>query len=208
MWKRFSRQSEFRDAAGIEKRGKPGVVLLQISKGRLIVHILLGVYAALLAYILLGLLLGFTISADIFFDLSFALLFFALAQSIFELGTKNALLFLALSSAIGYVAEVLGTSTGFPFGQYSYSGVLGPKVLAVPVVVPLIWFVISYITLSVVQGTLVRESERRRQEQHSSNRLNAILSTALPSLFLAKSSFTRYWFFLRSSPNIFAPASS
>ncbi len=135
---------------------------MQISKGRLIVHILLGVYAILLAYILLGLVLGFTISADIFFDLSFALLFFALAQSIFELGTKNALLFLALSSVIGYAAEVLGTSTGFPFGQYNYSELLGPKVLGVPVVVPLIWFVISYVALSAVQGTVTSGSEKAK----------------------------------------------
>jgi putative membrane protein len=121
--------------------------------------------------------LGFIISADIFFDLSFALLFFALAQSIFELGTKNALFFLVLSAVIGYAAEVLGTSTGFPFGQYSYSELLGPKVLGVPVFVPLIWFVISYVTLSVTQDTVISEGEIRRQEQqYPSNRFSAILS--------------------------------
>jgi uncharacterized membrane protein len=154
---------------------------LQISTGRLIVRILLGVYAILLAYVLLGLVLGFTVSADIFFDLSFALLFFAIAQSIFELGTKNALLFLVLSSVIGYAAEVLGTSTGFPFGQYNYSELLGPKVLGVPVVVPFIWFVISYVTLSAVQGTVTSGSEKRRREQYSSSRFNAILSISMLS---------------------------
>ena len=119
---------------------------------RLIVHVLLGVYAVLLAYIILGLVLGFTISADIFFDLSFALLFFALAQSIFELGTRNAVIFLIFSSFAGFAAEVLGTNTGFPFGDYGYSELLGSKLLGVPVVVPLIWFVISYITLSILLG--------------------------------------------------------
>ena len=123
-----------------------------VSKGRLIVHALVVIYAAILAYVLLGLELNFHISADIFFDLSFALLFFALAQAIYELGAKRAGVFFAITVLLGYGAEVLGTNTGFPFGRYIYSDVLGPKAFGVPLMVPVVWFVIAYIAMSMVVG--------------------------------------------------------
>ncbi|MCL5066857.1 MAG: carotenoid biosynthesis protein, partial [Thaumarchaeota archaeon] len=99
------------------------------SKFRIVVHALLLIYAAILAYILLGLIFQFHISADIFFDLSFALLFFSLGQALYEMGFKKALTFIVITAVIGFAAEVLGTSTGFPFGQYYYTDFLGPKVL-------------------------------------------------------------------------------
>jgi len=124
-----------------------------------VVHVLLGLYAVLLTYIILGLVIGFNISADIFFDLSFALLFFTIAQSLYELRARSALLFIVFASVIGYATEVLGTRTGFPFGTYSYSDLLGPRVLGVPVVVPLIWFVITYVPLSILWGTFQHRLE-------------------------------------------------
>src|SRR5579875_1263535 len=108
----------------------------------------MGLYALILAYILSGLVFNFQIPADMFFDLSFALLFFALAQSTYEFGARNALFFILVTSSIGFLAEVLGTSSGIPFGRYYYTDFLGPKVIGVPVVVPLVWFVIIYITFS------------------------------------------------------------
>ena len=44
----------------------------------------------------------------------------------------------------GFAVEALGVATGFPFGDYSYSGALGPKLLAVPVVIPLAWAWMAY----------------------------------------------------------------
>ena len=119
---------------------------------KLVVHALLGIYAAVLVYILLGLLFRFNVSADIFFGLSFALLFFTLGQSIYELGFRRALLFLLITGVIGFLAEVLGTNTGFPFGKYYYTNFLGEKFLGVPIVVPLVWFVIAYVCYSIASG--------------------------------------------------------
>jgi carotene biosynthesis associated membrane protein len=51
---------------------------------------------------------------------------------------------LVLSLGIGLGAEVLGTRTGFPFGNYAYSDRLGPVLLGVPVVIPLAWAMMSY----------------------------------------------------------------
>ena len=44
----------------------------------------------------------------------------------------------------GLVAEAVGVRTGIPFGDYSYTGTLGPEVLDVPVVVPMAWTMMAY----------------------------------------------------------------
>lgn len=51
----------------------------------------------------------------------------------------------------GLVAEAVGTATGFPFGAYDYAGSLGPKLLGVPVVIPLAWAMFAYPCLVVAQ---------------------------------------------------------
>lgn len=129
--------------------------------GRIIVHVLLGVYGAVLLYILLGLIVPFKVSVDVFFGLSFALLFFTLGQSIYELGARKAFVFLIITGAIGFLAEVLGTNSGFPFGRYYYTNYLGQKVLGVPIVVPLVWFVITYICLSIASGNVASIAKNR-----------------------------------------------
>ncbi len=139
---------------------------------RNIIHVLLLVYALILVYILSGLIFKFNIQADIFFDLSFALLFFTLGQCFYELGWRRAIVFLIVSSVIGFLAEILGTSTGFPFGKYYYTDFLGPKVFGVPEVVPLIWFVIAYLTFSIAKNAF------RKQEFGRSDFLRLALFAA------------------------------
>jgi uncharacterized membrane protein len=39
----------------------------------------------------------------------------------------------------GFAVEALGVATCFPFGEYAYSGDLGPRLAGVPLVVPLAW---------------------------------------------------------------------
>ena len=114
-------------------------------------------------YIILGLVFNFNVSADIFFGLSFALLFFTLAQSIYELGFRNTLIFLLITSTIGFLAEVLGTNSGFPFGKYYYTDFLGEKVLGVPMVVPLVWFVIAYISFSIARSAFRRRHKGKNE---------------------------------------------
>ncbi len=139
----------------------------RFSAGRFVVHILLAIYAAVLGYILLGLILRFSVSAGVFFGLSFALLFFTFGQSIYELGVKKATLFLAITCTIGFLAEILGTNTGFPFGKYYYTNFLGAKVLRVPVVVPLVWFVIAYLCYSIIAGNMDTSSLKVKVDNRS-----------------------------------------
>jgi uncharacterized membrane protein len=55
-------------------------------------------------------------------------------------------LFAALAFLIGFGAEVVGVQTGLIFGDYTYGTVLGPKVLGVPLMIGVNWFLLVYIT--------------------------------------------------------------
>jgi uncharacterized membrane protein len=60
----------------------------------------------------------------------------------------------AVAGGGGLAAEAVGVATGRPFGQYAYTGTLGPELLGVPVVVPLAWVMMAWPAL-VVARTLV-----------------------------------------------------
>jgi putative membrane protein len=57
-----------------------------------------------------------------------------------------ALGFFVVVAGIGLLAEAVGTRTGWPFGEYDYTDVLGFSVLGVPGVVPLAWVMMLYPT--------------------------------------------------------------
>jgi uncharacterized membrane protein len=116
---------------------------------RRVVHAFLLVFGLVLAFIVGGLIFNYQPNYNFYFALSFTLFLFVFAQCFYELGGRKTILFLVISSIIGFGFEVLGTSTGFLFGKYYYSSLLGEQVLGVPVVVPLAWFVITYITFSL-----------------------------------------------------------
>jgi len=61
------------------------------------------------------------------------------------LGPRAARLFLATAVALGWLAEQAGVTLGWFFGDYTYTEVLGPRVGAVPIVIPLMWFGLCYI---------------------------------------------------------------
>jgi putative membrane protein len=54
-------------------------------------------------------------------------------------GPRTAAALVAVATAGGFAVEAVGVATGFPFGTYDYSGQLGPKVLGVPLIIPLAW---------------------------------------------------------------------
>ncbi len=69
------------------------------------------------------------------------------------LGTGRALLLAAWGSTVGFAAELLGTTTGVPFGAYSYTEFLGPKLLDhVPLLVPPSWYAMSLLALALASG--------------------------------------------------------
>ncbi|WUR11388.1 carotenoid biosynthesis protein [[Empedobacter] haloabium] len=67
------------------------------------------------------------------------------SSAIHLLGGRAALHFVLIAVVIGWGAEQLGSSYGWFFGSYTYTDVLGPTVGDVPVVIPLMWFALTYI---------------------------------------------------------------
>ena len=59
-------------------------------------------------------------------------------------GLRQAVLTSAGVMAIGYLAEAIGVATGFPFGEYAYSGGLGYSLLSVSLIVPVAWLMLAY----------------------------------------------------------------
>jgi uncharacterized membrane protein len=59
-------------------------------------------------------------------------------------GRRAAVLLLVIAGAIGLLAETVGVHTGFPFGDYAYTGRLGPRLFGVPLIVPLAWTMLAY----------------------------------------------------------------
>ena len=74
------------------------------------------------------------------------LVFFAAstAHALQQRGARWTARFLAVTAGGGLAVEVLGVSTGFPFGSYAYGDGLGPALAGVPVVVPLAWAMFAY----------------------------------------------------------------
>jgi putative membrane protein len=54
-------------------------------------------------------------------------------------GPRAAVALVATATVGGFAVEAIGVATGFPFGTYDYSGELGPKLLNVPLIIPLAW---------------------------------------------------------------------
>jgi uncharacterized membrane protein len=62
-----------------------------------------------------------------------------------QLGLKRSLQFMLPAVCLSLGSELLGTSTGFPFGAYSYLSGLGYKILdLVPFTIPLSWFYMGF----------------------------------------------------------------
>lgn len=45
-------------------------------------------------------------------------------------------------AVMGWLAEVIGTVTGLPFGRYEYTDLLWPQIAHVPLLVPVAWFIL------------------------------------------------------------------
>jgi uncharacterized membrane protein len=67
------------------------------------------------------------------------------ASAIHLLGARAAATFVAIAVCAGWFAEQMGSSHGWFFGSYTYTTVLGPTLGDVPVIIPLMWFALTYI---------------------------------------------------------------
>jgi uncharacterized membrane protein len=58
----------------------------------------------------------------------------------------------ALVATLGWAAEALGSCTGFPFGDYSYTDALQPQLFHVPLIIPLAWLMMLPPSWGVAQA--------------------------------------------------------
>ena len=57
---------------------------------------------------------------------------------------REFMLFLGLCFLCGYISELIGTNTGLLFGEYAYGSAFGYKVMGVPLLIGVQWFVTVY----------------------------------------------------------------
>ncbi len=69
---------------------------------------------------------------------------FGFAHLAVSRGLRAALTMMMLCLVVAGGLEVLSVQTGFPYGQYSYSSLLGPGVLGVPLLVPFCWQMMAH----------------------------------------------------------------
>jgi uncharacterized membrane protein len=72
-------------------------------------------------------------------------------HAVWSRGSRAAVVLVVVCVGGGFVAELVGSRTGVPFGNYRYTDVLGWRVFGVPVVVPLAWAMFGWLALLIAQ---------------------------------------------------------
>ena len=91
-------------------------------------------------------------------NLSIIVILFLLASE-----SPKSIVFYLMPALLGWLIEVLGTNSGFPFGEYTYSGILGPGLFGTPIMIGVLWWVLirsaydlmAYVTSSIVIKSLL-----------------------------------------------------
>lgn len=84
-----------------------------------------------------------------------------LAFGIATIGARRTLIFFVVSVVLSLSSELIGTGTGWPFGNYEYTSFLGYKVLdRVPFTIPLSWFYVGF-TCYLIANTFAARYTRR-----------------------------------------------
>jgi putative membrane protein len=116
--------------------------------------------ATLVVFYLVGTLGILSPWRDTFVALSFAnlvltaLLLLSQAHAL----NRRAILAFLLCGVAGFVVEAVGVATNVVFGEYSYTGNLGPRLLGVPLVIGLNWAVLAH----AIHACVSRFSESAR----------------------------------------------
>lgn len=64
--------------------------------------------------------------------------------------------FLTVAFLAGLAAEAIGVASGVPFGDYAYTGDLGPRIADVPIVIPCAWAMMAYPSWEVARAIAPR----------------------------------------------------
>ncbi len=98
-------------------------------------------------------------AGNILFTLVFVL--FSVLHCAAMQGWRRTAVFFLASALVTYTMEEIGVRTGWVFGAYHYSDLLGPKLGHVPVLIPLGWFMMIYPSWIVARVLLQGANTRR-----------------------------------------------
>lgn len=106
------------------------------------------------------------------------------------LGLKAVLAFAAAAIGVSLSSELLGTSTGFPFGHYSYLNGLGYKIAGlVPFTIPLSWFYLGLSSYLLARVGLKATGTQSAQAESSYGWLRSLGAIFLGSVLLTSWDF-------------------
>lgn len=80
-------------------------------------------------------------------------------------GWKPSLRVVLLVAVSTYLAELLGSKTGFPFGRYQYTDLLQPQLMGVPLLIPLAWLMMLPPAWAIAALILQRQPGAAGQEK-------------------------------------------
>ncbi len=83
-------------------------------------------------------------------------------HAIQRLGKRSALTLLACTAIVSFLFEALGVATGWVYGPYHYTDKLGPRLLGVPFLIPLAWFLMAYPSYLFAETLTPRTSLSKR----------------------------------------------
>jgi uncharacterized membrane protein len=120
------------------------------------------------------------------------------------LGLKRWLSFMLPAIGLSLSSELLGTSTGFPFGAYGYLSGLGYKIAGlVPFTIPLSWFYMGLCCYLLARVGVERRSWQPWVKQLGAIAIGALLLTAWDFVLDPAMSQTPYPFWEFQEPGIF-----
>jgi putative membrane protein len=79
---------------------------------------------------------------------------FAMIHGALFYGVRGILTFAALCLLVGNLFENLGVLTGFPYGRYYFTDVMGPKLFAVPIMLGLAYLGMGYLSWTLARVIL------------------------------------------------------
>jgi bisanhydrobacterioruberin hydratase len=96
-------------------------------------------------------------------------------------------IFIAVCFITGVAVELIGTSTGWLFGEYNYGAPLGPGIRQVPFIIGVNWFIIIY-CCGVAMDTLINRlvaklSEQTGQSAKKIQALSIVIDGAMLAVF-------------------------
>lgn len=118
----------------------------------------------------------------------------SILSAIDAIGVKRALLSCLIVTLVALGIERIGSTTGFPFGSYSYSEVLQPQIIEVPLAVILAWFAMTWVMCVIVNDIAISKLAKAV--------LVGLLLTSWDFYLDPQMTASQYWIWSTTSPSL------